>query len=58
MLDLAHIRASLQDRRIDVVAEATGLHRNTIAAVRDGDVENPSYRVMKLLSEYLDGNVK
>lgn len=38
-----------------MVAEATGLHYNTIKAVRDNEGANPSYKVLKALSDYLEG---
>lgn len=55
MLDLDEIKRLLADRRLDVVAEATNLHRNTIARIRDGKQENPKYFVLRKLSEYLEG---
>ena len=53
MLTLDQIRSALRDRRIDIIADATGLHRNTISKVRDNPNSNPSLRVMKALSDYL-----
>lgn len=53
MLSLIDIRKKLQDRRLDKIVEATGLHRNTIANVRDGKTDNPDYRVVEKLSHYL-----
>lgn len=53
MKTLDEIRALLQDRRIDKVAKATGLHRNTVTEIRDGMQTNPTLRVMLLLSDYL-----
>jgi hypothetical protein len=38
-----------------MVAEATGLHYNTIRGVRDNEDANPSYKVLKALSDYLEG---
>jgi hypothetical protein len=35
------------------VAEATGLHYNTIREVRDNPDANPTYKVLKALSDYL-----
>lgn len=55
MLDLDEIKAALQDRRLDVVSDATGLHRNTIAGIRSGKVADPSYKAVKALSDYLGG---
>jgi len=53
MMTLDEIRAALADRRLDRVAEATGLHENTIWAIRSGRNENPSYRTLRSLSDYL-----
>jgi len=55
MLDLDEIKRLLADRRLDVVADATKLHRNTIARIRDGKQSNPKYFVLRKLSEYLEG---
>jgi N-acetylmuramic acid 6-phosphate (MurNAc-6-P) etherase len=54
MLDLETIRAKLADRRLSVISEATGLHRNTIARVKDGTQPNPTYYVLSRLSDYLE----
>lgn len=53
MLDF--IRSSLADRRPCVVAEKTGLHRNTVAAIRDGKETNPKLSTLELLASYLRG---
>lgn len=53
MLTVEQVRAMLQDRRIDIVAAATGLHRNTIANIRAGRGSLPSYTTLEKLSDYL-----
>lgn len=53
MLTLDQIRAALRDRRLAKVAEATGLHYNTIREIRDNSNANPTYKVIKALSDYL-----
>ena len=53
MLTLEQIREALRDRRPNMVAEATGLHLNTVRDVRDNPKANPTYKVMKALSDYL-----
>ena len=53
MLTLDQIKAALLDRRIAMVAQATGLHVNTVIEVRDSPKANPTYRVLKALSDYL-----
>lgn len=58
MLTIDKIKDALADRRLDVVSKATGLHRNTLAAIRDGRHENPTYETVRKLSEYLAPEVK
>jgi transcriptional regulator with XRE-family HTH domain len=53
MLTLHQIRLLLADRRLDVVSRGAGVHRNTIAGIRDGRIENPSYATIAKLSAYL-----
>lgn len=53
MMTLEQIQAALRDRRPGKVAEATGLHYNTIREVRDNPAANPTYSVLRALSEYL-----
>ena len=53
MLNLEQIRTALDDRNIEKVSARTGIHRNTIAAIRTGANANPTYATMKLLSDYL-----
>lgn len=53
MMYLDEIRALLADRRLSLVAEATGLHYNTILAIRDDPNANPTYKAVKALSDYL-----
>ena len=55
MMTIEAIRLALQDRRISMVSAATGLHYNTIKALRDNEDANPSYKVLKALSDYLEG---
>lgn len=57
MLTLDKIREALQDRRINVVAEATGLSVATVANIRAGRQENPTYANVKALSDYLQGQM-
>lgn len=54
MLTLDQIVYQLQDRKLDAVSKAVNVHRNTLAAIRDGRNENPSYTVMRKLSDYFD----
>lgn len=53
MLDLKEIQRQLQDRRLSSVSRATGLHYNTVYKIKQGNARNPSYQVVKALSDYL-----
>ena len=55
MRTLEQISEALKDRRTDKVSDATGLHYNTIRNVRDNPHANPSWRVLKALDKYLEG---
>ena len=55
MMTLDEIKLQLTDRRIPIVAERTGLAHSTIYAIRDGRSTNPSYTILKALSDYLQG---
>jgi len=52
MIPLETIRASLQDRRLTVVAEKSGLSHPTVKAVAKGN-ERISLNTWRKLSEYL-----
>lgn len=54
MLTLAQIRTALADRRLNVVAKATGIHVTTIARIRDGVSLDPKSSVVAALSNYLE----
>lgn len=54
MLSLCKIKEKLKDRRVEIVAKETGLHYNTVRIVRDDPNANPTYRVIKALSDYLE----
>jgi transcriptional regulator with XRE-family HTH domain len=53
MLTLEQIRVALQDRRLGLVAESTGLHYNTVRGIASGENVNPTYAVLKAISDYL-----
>jgi len=55
MLTLEEIKKRLEDRRLNMVAEATGLHYNTVRNIAAGENTNPTYEVIKALSDYLTG---
>lgn len=56
MMTLNQIKALLRDRRLDVVSDATGLHRNTLAYIRDSEGANPTEKTLAALSGYFEGN--
>lgn len=55
-MTIEQIRAALKDRRLNKVAEATGLHVNTIREIRDGKAEDPRHSTVKALTDYLEVN--
>jgi hypothetical protein len=56
MMKLEDIRGLLKDRRVSMIAEATGIHFNTIREIRDNENANPTYKVMTKLTDYLESN--
>jgi transcriptional regulator with XRE-family HTH domain len=55
MLNLHQIQQAIQDRRLGIVAEATGISRATLWAIREGKNTNPSHTTLKAISDYLEG---
>lgn len=55
MLSLEQVKARLRDRRLAVVAEATGLTYNTLWRIMNERTKSVSYDVVKRLSDYLTG---
>jgi hypothetical protein len=53
MLTLEEIQKRLLDRRLNAVADATGLHYNTVRGIASGENINPTYAVLKAISDYL-----
>ena len=51
---LDKIRLLLQDRRLNLIAEVTGVHVNTIRDIRDNEDANPTYKVLLALNDYLE----
>lgn len=52
MLTLEQIRERMRDRKVTVVADAIGVHANTVYRALNADGK-PSYETVKLLSDYL-----
>ena len=55
-MNIEDIKESLKDKRLSVISEATGLHYNTLREIRDNPEPNPTYKVLKLVSDYLTNN--
>lgn len=55
MLSIEKIREKLKDRRLTVIAKATGLSYPTVLTVSRGD-KNVTYKTLKLVSDYLCNN--
>lgn len=53
-MTLEQIRKALYDRNLSRVADATEYSRAYLSAIRSGRAENPSYQVIKKLSDYLE----
>lgn len=57
MVKIEHLRELLQDRRIDIVAEKTGISYMTIVKLRNGSLTNPTYRVIEALENYFNAEI-
>jgi transcriptional regulator with XRE-family HTH domain len=55
MLSIEQIKEMLKDRNLEVVAERTGLSRQTLSNIRNGKAKSPSYSTVKTISDYLEG---
>lgn len=53
-MTIDEIRAALEDRNLKKVAEATGLHHNTLLGIRSGKVGTPSFGTVDVLRRYLE----
>jgi transcriptional regulator with XRE-family HTH domain len=54
MKTLDQIRAALADRNLQAVAQAAGIHYNTVREVANNKDANPTYKTLKKLSDYLE----
>ena len=55
MMTLDEIMAALADRKLNAVADATGLSYDTVWRVAAGKTKRVSYETAKTLSDYLQG---
>lgn len=56
MMTLEEVREKLHDRKLTAVADATGLHYQTVYRVAKSIDKSVSYDVVKKLSDYLIRN--
>lgn len=56
LLTIEQVKQKLQDRRLEVVALATGLHYNTLRYIRDTHKKNVKYETLEKLSIYFAEN--
>lgn len=57
VMNLEQIRAALRDRVTNKVAEETGIHPHTIRAIKNGQNQNPTYRTVQALAQYLGSDI-
>jgi transcriptional regulator with XRE-family HTH domain len=55
MLSVEQIKEMLKDRNLEIVAERTGLSRQTLSNIRNDKAKAPSYSTIKTISDYLEG---
>lgn len=53
MMTLEEIRRALRGRNLLAVSRETNVAYNTVRTIASGDQINPSYRTVKMLTEYL-----
>lgn len=58
MMTLHQIKRLLADRKLTLVASATGIHRNTLAEIRDNPEANPSHKTLAALSDYFKSQMQ
>jgi hypothetical protein len=58
MKSLEVIALQLKDRALGKIAEATGVSRQTLIAIRDGQNQNPEHKTLKAVSDYLEAQEK
>lgn len=52
LLTVEQIKRKLADRRLEIVANSTGLHYNTLLYIRDSKQTNVKYETLEKLSAY------
>jgi len=56
MMNLEQVREALADRNAREVSRRCGVHEATIRRIKNGTAQNPSFGVMTILIEYLEGS--
>jgi len=54
VMDIDELIEALQDRKLSLVAEATGIHPNTLSDIKNGRSDNPTLKTLKALSDYFN----
>ncbi|RTL05706.1 hypothetical protein EKK58_07385 [Candidatus Dependentiae bacterium] len=57
ILSLEQIKKGLKDKRLQVVADRTGLSYPTLKSLADGKTQNYTTETLKTVSNYLNGNI-
>lgn len=55
MMSIEQIRRELKNHNYADVSRAAGITRSYVHAIASGAKKNPSYSVLKALSDYLEG---
>ena len=58
MMTLHQIKRLLADRKLTLVSNATGIHRNTLAEIRDNPDANPTHNTLAALSDYFKSQMQ
>ena len=58
MMTLHQIKRLLADRKLTLVSNATGIHRNTLAEIRDNPDANPTHNTLATLSDYFTSQMQ
>lgn len=54
MLTIEEIRIKMQDRNVTKVAKSIGVSRVYLSMILNNKKSNPSYKIIKALSDYLE----
>ena len=54
VMSMDEIKSALEDRKLNVVAKAIGVHPNTLSELKNGRLTNPRYSTLEALSDYFN----